>query len=268
MLKTVTSRSNPSVRQLLELAKSARERRTLGQTLLDGAHLVRAAMDAGIPLKQLVVSESGQRQGEIAALLRQCHEVPALCLPDALFRSISPVDTPSGLLAVIDIPSPREPRAGEAPLIVLDRIQDGGNLGTILRTAAAAGIEHALLSEGCAQAWAPRVLRAGMGGHFHLHIHEQLTPAQIVLLLKNYRGKVIATELAAQARPLYALDLRGPTVWLFGAEGQGLSDEMRAIATIHAIIPMQPAIESLNVAAAAAICLFEQRRQRLPEGNF
>lgn len=260
-MKAISSRDNPLVKHLHALAHNARDRRKSGETLVDGAHLVAAAQAAGWPLKQLVVSDSGHERGEIRRLIEATPaSVPVIRMPDAVFAHVSPVDTPSGLLAVADLPATPAAPAADASMIVLDGVQDPGNLGTILRTAAAAGIGDALLTAGCAQAWSPRTLRAGMGAHFLVRIHEQ---ADVAAMLADYPGQILATGLEAGARSLYALDLRGPVTWLFGAEGQGLSAAIRALASGIVTIPMAAAIESLNVGAAAAICLFEQHRQRL-----
>ena len=173
-MELIRSRDNPRLKLLHGLAHSARDRRKSGQTLLDGAHLITAALAARWPLQMLVVSESGMASAEIAGLLTRIPEtVERVLLPDALFAHVSPVDSPSGVLARIGWPLSRSPVQPFADsVIVLDRVQDPGNLGTILRTAAAAGVGDALLTEGCAQAWSPRVLRAGMGAHFALRIHE------------------------------------------------------------------------------------------------
>ncbi|MCK0512759.1 TrmH family RNA methyltransferase [Aromatoleum buckelii] len=258
-MKTITSRDNPAVKRLHALARSARERRSEGRTLLDGAHLVRAALDAGWALRELVASDQGLGRAEIADLLDRCAGVPAIHLTDALFAHVSPVDTPSGLLAIIDLPAPPSTQVFTESLLVLDGVQDAGNLGTILRTAAAAGVRDVLLTPGCAQAWSPRVLRAGMGGHFCLRLHEH---ADVAELLQGYPGQILATGLGAEACGLYEMDLRGAVAWLFGAEGRGLSMAVAALATDTVVIPMPGAVESLNVAAAAAVCLFEQVRQR------
>lgn len=260
-MELIRSRDNARVKQLHGLAHSARERRKSGLTLLDGAHLIAAALAANWPLQLLVVSESGAASAEIADLLAAAPaELVRIVLPDALFAHVSPVDTPSGVLARIEWPlsRPTLPVFADS-VIVLDRVQDPGNLGTILRTAAAAGVRDALLTEGCAQAWSPRVLRAGMGAHFALHIHEQV---DALSLLAAFPGPRLATALGEGAQALYDFDLRGPVAWMFGAEGQGLSAALLAAADGRVIIPMPGAIESLNVGAAAAICLFEQVRQR------
>jgi len=257
----LTSRDNPRLRLLASLASMPRERRRLAQTLLDGPHLLGCALDAGIALLDVCVSESGCENPEILALLARLPAgEPPICVPDALFSHLSPVDTPTGILARIALPQPDAPQVVEREtLIVLDAIQDPGNLGSILRTAAAAGIQLAWLTFGCAQAWSPRALRAGMGAHFRLRIHERV---DVLAGLAAYQGKVVAAGTGERSRNLFDTDLRGPVAWLFGAEGQGVSSALLARADEILCIPMMEGIESLNVGAAAAVCLFEQMRQR------
>lgn len=258
-MKPVTSRDNPLVKRLRALGGSGRDRRDLGQTLLDGPHLVKAALDHGVPLLDVVVAEGAVTGGEVAALVERCVGPRMWRVPDALFAQLSPVDSPSGILAVMTLPaaSPRPEFSGS--LVVLDQVQDSGNLGTILRSAAGAGIPSVLLTAGCAQAWSPKVLRAGMGAHFKLDIVEQADPAGA---LASYPGTILATGLGTASRLLFETDLRGPVAWLFGSEGQGLSPAVARLASTCIRIPLAPGVESLNVAAAAAVCLFEQVRQR------
>lgn len=262
-MKLITSRDNPLVRHLHALATSPRDRRKTGETLLDGAHLIAAALDAQWPLKSLIVSQDALERAEIAALLaRASSALPRITLPGALFSQVSPVDTPSGILALIDVPRSAGPsKVLTDTVVVLDGVQDPGNLGTILRTAAAAGVADVLLTEGCAQAWSPKALRAGMGAHFALRVREQ---ADALTLLEGFPGPKLATALGPKARSLYDTELDRPVAWMFGAEGQGLSRPLLETADGLVIIPMAAGIESLNVGAAAAICLFEQRRQRSP----
>lgn len=255
-LRIITSRDNPFVKHLRSLGHSAKARREAGETVLDGPHLVDAALSAGAHLSAVVVAEGARARGEIPGLLDRWTG-PATVLPDGLFAWVSPVETPSGILAIASLPSGSPPGGGDR--VVLDRIQDAGNVGTILRTAAAAGVQTAVLTAGCAQAWSPKGLRAGMGAHFRLDIHE-LAEGEDVLV--GFSGTVLATGMAADARGLYGWDLRGPVAWLLGSEGQGLAPELGARADGRVVIPMAVGIESLNVAAAAAVCLFEQVRQR------
>jgi len=255
--KTVTSRDNPVFKALRLLAKDSREQARQRRTIIDGLHLVAEyRKKIGAP-EQLVVSESGERDAEIQSLLAAHRDVEILCLRDALFGEISGVATPVGLLAVIAIPAaPASPVAGSC--VVLEAIQDAGNVGTILRTAAAAGVRDVVAGPGCAGVWTPRVLRAAQGAHFSLAIRPG---DDLPAFVAGYAGLSVAT-LAAGGTSLYDLDLAGPVAWIFGNEGAGVSPQLAAAASVGATIPMATESESLNVAAAAAVCLFEAVRQR------
>jgi len=261
-LKRISSRDNAFFKQLRLLAHSSRERRKASRTLIDGVHLIQAARAAGQPIETVIVSDSGLAAAEVIALLQLCESegVSAICLTDVLFAQLSPVDTPSGVLGVIPFPAPASSATFAGSLLVLEDIQDPGNLGTILRTAAAVGIEDVLLSGACAQVWHPRVLRAGMGGHFCLRLHEGL---DVVRLLTAYTGRVLATVPGQHCRSLYAIEFDDqPVAWLFGGEGNGLSPELQTLAHEFVRIPMPGQVESLNVGTAVAVCLFEQLRQQ------
>ncbi len=206
----------------------------------------------------LVASESGMRNSEVASLFEQCRADRRCIFSDRVFERVSPVESPVGLLAIIAIPTPASPKKAWTDGVLLDAIQDAGNVGSILRITAAAGIPCVATARGSADLWSPKVLRAAMGAHFSLdlHPHDELTEIATVAA-----GTVIVGSGDAN-QSLYDVDLRGPVVWTFGAEGQGVSAAMRALATMEVRIPMAPGSESLNVAASAAICLFEQVRQR------
>lgn len=263
-VRHIASRDNPHFKALKKLCQSGRERRKTGRVLLDGMHLIEAyAVQFGPPM-EIVVSESGSRRAEIAAYLaerpqgeRDEHGVRTL-LADGLFNELATVDTPSGIMAVVAQPKPAHGLDQTADAVLLDGVQDPGNVGSILRSAAAAGIRQVLLSGDCAHAWAPKTLRAAMGAHFLLDIHESV---DLPGFLGGYRGQGAITALDA-TRSLYAANLRGKIAWVFGSEGQGVRPAVAAAAALRVRIPMPGATESLNVAAAAAICLFETLRQR------
>ena len=252
----IQSRDNAFFKQLKKLAESGRERRKQGLTLLDGAHLVRAYEAAIGPVERLVVAETALKSPEIAALT--AGRAPTL-LNDALMRELGLVDTPSGVLALIPL-SPTAPTVDlAADAVLLDGVQDPGNVGTLLRTAAAAGVRQVWLSPGCAAAWSPKVLRAGQGAHFVLDIVED---ADLMRCVAEYRGQVAVTCLDG-ATSLYDAVWQGALAWVFGAEGLGVSPALIAAADHRIKIPMPGAVESLNVGAAAAVCLFEALRRRL-----
>jgi RNA methyltransferase, TrmH family len=257
-VKRITSADNPQYRMLLKLAQSSRERRKAGLSLLDGIHLIDAYRQGfGAPV-EVAVSETALAHAEIVALLERLRPLQPLLLSDGLFASLSTVSTPTGIVASI-----RTPRAVALPetldsCVLLEDIQDPGNLGSILRSAAGAGIHHVCLSKSSVHSWSPRVLRAGMGAHFMLDIHEQ---CDLVEIARGFPGKVVVTVINA-GKMLYDVDLSQTVAMVFGNEGAGVSAELGALAHETVAIPMPGKIESLNVAAAAAICLFERVRQR------
>lgn len=261
-MKVITSRDNPRLKALRALAADARRQRDEGRTLLDGPHLLKAFTAAGGMPDLLLVSESGYGRPEIAAILSALPEVETLLLRDSLFREISGISSPVGLLAQIPVP-PESPLPLLESCVLLDGVQDAGNVGTILRTAAAAGIHDVALGPGCAGAWTPRVLRAGQGAHFGLSIREH---ANLAAIVDAFPGKVAAT-VAHEGHSLYAVDLTGNVAWMFGSEGAGLSEDLLARAGLRVCIPMALGCESLNVAAAAAVCLFEMVRQKAVRGG-
>ena len=252
----ITSASNPRYRALVKLRQSSRERRKAGQSLLDGTHLVAAYLQHVGKPAEVIVSSDGAENAEVAALIARCGIEP-LVLSAGLFRDLSTVATPTGVMALVATPCPLALPADPGPCVVLEDIQDPGNLGSILRSTAAAGLEEVYLSEHAVQAWSPRVLRAGMGAHFALRIYERV---DLQALLRRYSGTVFAAAKDG-ALPVYAADLRGRVAFVLGNEGAGLSDGLKGLAQGTIAIPMPGAVESLNVAAAAAVCLFERVRQ-------
>lgn len=256
-MKLIASRDNPSFKDLRDLARDARRQRAESRSLIEGPHLVAACLEHGHGLDLVVVAESAATHPEVVHLLARMAGVPMLCLRDALFREVSELASPVGILA--RIPTPAAPAAlPDGDCLLLDAVQDAGNVGTLLRTAAAAGVRDVLLGDGCAGAWTPRVLRAAQGAHFGLHLRERV---DLVAFLRNYGGMSVAA-VAHAGHSLYKLDLARPTAWLFGNEGGGIAPELVAAAGQRATIPLASGSESLNVAAAAAVCLFEMRRQR------
>ena len=256
-VKQISSAANPRFRALRKLAQSSQERRKTGLSVLDGVHLAAAYHGhVGLP-RSIAVSRSGLANPEIRALLEEMGEVEVVALPDALFLEISSVTTPTGIVAVIETPRPQAaPRRMEF-CVMLEDLQDPGNLGSILRSCAAAGAGHVLLSKGSVHAWSPRVVRAAMGAHFMVSIHEGV---DLVAAARDFTGTLVATAPRAD-KSLFDADLKGRIGFMFGNEGAGLTAALLAAARSVVSIPMPGAAESLNVAAAAAVCLFERVRQ-------
>lgn len=207
--------------------------------------------------QHILLNATALQDKEITALLKRLKDVPLTQLDDKLFAALSELKTPTGILALIDLPQPEVVIAPSGFALLLEDIQDPGNLGSMLRSAAAAGCDAVFLSSGCADAWSPKVLRAAMGGHFGVRIYERQDLSGVA---KAFPGALLAASLQA-THSLYDCDLRGDVAFLIGNEGTGLSGELLNLATQKITIPMPGKVESLNAAAATAICLFEMVRQ-------
>ncbi len=249
---SIESSQNAFFKTLKHLADSVQRRREKGQTLLDGEHLIEAYLAGGsCPIHLLVTDNQALMHWQT-----RCPQVPISVLTPQLLSALSPVKTPSGVMALIAIPTGIHLPAPHFS-VLLEHIQDPGNLGAMLRSAAAAGVNTVYLSEGCADVWSPKVLRGGMGAHFSLHLVER---ADLAVIAAEFSGTVYSTALNAH-HSLYECNLTGHVAFAFGNEGAGLSSDLRA-ATHQAVrIPMPGRMESLNAAAALAICLFERVRQ-------
>lgn len=240
--------------------EDGRKVRRQQRALLEGVHLITAYRDKlGVP-SCLVVSEQGSAQPEIQMLLNSLPGVEVWLLRDALFKILSEMTTPVGILALVEIPVDQASCGQNRSCVLLDGVQDAGNVGSILRTAAAAGIKDVFLGVGCAGVWTPRVLRAAQGAHFDLQLHEQ---ADLTATLKEFVGlSVAATAHGEEGLFDRPLTLDAPVAWLLGSEGRGIHPALEALVGRRVTIPLVAGSESLNVAAAAAICLFEEVRQR------
>jgi TrmH family RNA methyltransferase len=252
----ISSRDNPIFKRLKKLAESARARREARMTLLDGEHLLAAYLDSGSQPHTLVRAASFAAD-RLAPLAARCREAKPIVMPDALFAELVPVVTPTGVLVEAAWLNPPLP-AGTPLVIVLEDIQDPGNLGAMLRSGAAAGATLAVLSKGCHDPWSPKALRGGQGAQFVLPLR---TGEEVAAWLTSFAGQSVALTLAEDS-DFYALDLAGPTALVVGNEGAGLSEAVCEAASVRAQIPMTGRVESLNVSAALAVAVFEAMRQR------
>jgi RNA methyltransferase, TrmH family len=258
----IRSSDNPVYRRLKRLADSSRIARSERRTLAEGLHLIEAAAAADHDIFTLLLraTDASPAARGLAGRVAAERGVAVVELAAALYDAISPVQHGAGVLAEIAFAPAPLPAAITDDAIFLDAVQDPGNVGALLRTAAAAGVRHALLGAGCAYAGSPRVMRAAMGAHFALAVHADLTADSV---RAAFRGTIVLAD-AADGDSVFSADWgRAPTLWIFGGEGQGVSAAAAAIADRRVRIPLAAGVESLNVAAAAAVCLFEQRRRRL-----
>jgi TrmH family RNA methyltransferase len=261
----ISSTDNPIYRRLKQLVTSARACRQAQRTLIEGVHLLQAALDARVPIRTLVMR--GEEQSVEALELVRAAEAKSKAklveLAPSLYDKISPVEHGVGILAEIEFEMPPWPKQFVEDAIYLDNVQDPGNVGTLLRTAAAAGVRHAIAGPGCAFLWSPKVMRAAMGAHFVLDLHEQVPPRTLQVA---FGGEILAAD-ATGDEDLFKAEWGGDqTLWMFGAEGQGFSQDTLSIAKRRLQIPVDSRVDSLNVATAAAVCLFEQKRRRANRG--
>lgn len=259
-MKQVTSHKNPLFKELKQLAFSSSARRKASKTLLDGVHITQMYLEQfGMPLV-CAFTAAAREHTETGKIIQHCWDSGVECveLSETVYRELSPVEHGVGLLFVIKTPFRTIRERLETSALLLDGVQDPGNMGTMLRTAAAVGVKKIFCSADTVAVWSPKVLRAGQGAHFVLDIYENANLAQVIGLSDI---PVIATNPHA-AKTLYETDLDSEVAWLFGSEGRGVSEELLQKVALQVAIPHTGDIESLNVAMAAAVCLFEQQRQQ------
>lgn len=254
--RRVTSRDNPLLVRLRKLARSPGAYRGLGQVWVEGDHLCRAAVARGVPVALAVGTDAAWADAALAALM--AHAADGVVLPAPLMAGCSALESPAPMGFVLDLPATAGLRAGVAS-VVLDGVQDAGNVGSVLRSASALGAVQVLALKGTAALWSPKVVRAGMGAHFALHLVEGLAEADLDAL----RVPLVATSSHAPSA-LPDAPLPRPCAWVFGHEGQGVSGPVLSRCETTVRIPQPGGEESLNVAAAAAICLYESVRRAAP----
>jgi len=257
----ISSPQNPRFREAVRLVESARERRKSGRCVLEGEHLIDVYVDRVGPPETLIVVEDALARPALANLAERVAQSDVLIVSARMFAGVAVLPPDIGALAVVRTPPPDIPPAARFCLLLED-IQDPGNVGTILRTAAAAGVAQVWLSKGSAFAWSPKALRAAQGAHFLTTIVEGV---DLVGWSAGFRagGGRVAALVAHRGDDLYATKLEWPLALAVGNEGNGLSDALSAGADYRVTIPMSAGSESLNAAAAAAVVLFEcVRRER------
>ncbi|UUX97044.1 TrmH family RNA methyltransferase [Aquabacterium sp. J223] len=251
----IRSRDNPLVVALKKLAQDSAGYRRQQAVWLEGDHLLAAALQRGVEPDTAVITESAwEQRPDLRALARRCGRV--VRLPEALMAAISGLPSPPPIGARLALPAAVRIDPAAAT-VVLDRLQDAGNVGSILRSAAAFGVGQVLALKGTAALWSPKVLRAGMGAHFGLRLVEGLSVDDLAAL----QVPLVATSSHAGAA-LGSVPLPRPCAWVLGHEGQGVQPGVTARCALTLRIPQPGGEESLNVAAAAAVCLYESSLSR------
>lgn len=246
----ISSRDNALLKDLRRLSQDNTAYRKQGRFWVEGDHLCRAALARGVQPAVGVFSESFW---PLAPAEWAQAAIKTVVIPDAFFADISGLESPASMGFVIDLPVATALQSGVAS-VILDRVQDAGNVGSILRSASAFGFKQIIALKGSAALWSPKVLRAGMGAHWGLHLMEGVELAGLaslalpIIVTSSHRGAFLHQALLNHELPK-------PCIWALGHEGQGVSAELEALASLHVRIAQPGGEESLNVAAAAAICL-------------
>jgi RNA methyltransferase, TrmH family len=258
----ITSVHNPKVQEVRQLLTQAKARREQAAFVVEGVRLAEEALHGGwlarLVLFTAALDERGKKvvQG-FASLGRPVEEVS-----EAVMKSVSETTTPQGILVVLE----QKQLPYSMPLnfvLVLDGLRDPGNLGTILRTSAAAGVQLVMLAPGCVDAWSPKVVRSGMGAHFRLAIQDLVWESITRTLKHPGNGMKVYLAKSASGVPYFQADFRSPLALIIGGEATGAGIEAAALTDEQVHIPMPGQSESLNAAVASGILLFEVNRQRL-----
>jgi RNA methyltransferase, TrmH family len=256
-LKTISSRDNPLVKRFAALSRSAPARKRDGMCLLEGEHLAQSYVERAGTLEIMAVRDVngiGTLTASQAALAARSRET--VLVAPALFDSLSTLVSPTGVLAIAAVPAaPLVARAGF--VLALDAVQDPGNVGTLIRTAAAAGVLQVWLSPGCAFAWSVKTLRAAQGAHFHTQVLEDV---DLPAALSDFAGDTWATLPrdvgGVKTISLFDAAFTANNALVLSNEGHGLSSEVLPTIRGGLRIPMAAGVESLNVATAGAIVLY------------
>ncbi len=253
----ITSTTNQRVQWVRTLQGKRRTRKREGLFIIEGTRLANEAVSSRSPAKLVLYTDAVKQDDqhlieELINLGAEAEEVS-----ERVMKACSDTESPQGILAVLPIPSIPPPDNLSLALVV-DRISDPGNLGTILRTAQAVGVDAVFLNPGTVDPFNPKVVRGAMGAHFHLPIIQE-QPSEIEKHLRETDVWVAEVDLGP---PYYDVDWNKPSAIVIGSEAHGLSDEFRSIAKGSTHIPMQDSTESLNASVAAAVILFEIARMR------
>lgn len=255
----ITSNQNSKIKLIRSLQGRAKERRETSAFLAEGIRLVEEAQSANWPFRFILFDEILNERGSLLVSKLKSQDVECEMVSSSVMKALSETETPQGILAVLNELPLSIPKSLNF-ILIPDQIRDPGNLGTLLRTAAAAGIQAVLLPPETADALAPKVVRSGMGAHFHLPIHS-MTWEEINQVIKSSNLQVFLADMDGQS--CWETDLRQPLALVIGGEADGASQSAHVLANQKISIPMSGYIESLNAGVAGSILMFESARQRV-----
>ena len=254
----ITSSQNSKIKLIRALQGRAKERRDAGAFLAEGVRLVEEAVNSNWGFRFAVYDETLNERGRLQVAGLKLRGVDVEEVSTTVMKSLSETESPQGILAVLNeslLPIPDSPNF----ILIPDQIRDPGNLGTLLRTAAAAGVQAVLIPSETTDAFAPKVVRSGMGAHFRLPIHS-VTWDEIEKMLKVAGLNVFLADMDGQS--CWETNLHQPLALVIGGEADGASEHAREMANQKISIPMNGNIESLNAGVAGSVLMFEVIRQR------
>lgn len=265
-MEKISSARNATFKMLLKLAKRRDYRREKGLIIFDGVKIVKDYLINGGRPKMLIFNESKLDKIDLPPINLEVRQV---VLPTSLFNRISQVEESSGLVCVTKLPELScdiiSPKSNLGTVLLLEQVQDPGNLGTIFRSCLAFDVSTIFLSSGSVDVWSPKVIRSSAGANFALNVYSDVSLGEIMNKLNNIGYQILATSPSAQ-KSIQSIDFAEKKIaWLFGNEGRGLSDDLMNQADGKVLIPQSSQLESLNLATSVAICLYEQSRHKIPD---
>lgn len=253
----ITSTSNPKIKTIRHLQNRGKARQEENSYVIEGIRLVEEALQQGLHPDLLIYTDTLDKRGKQLLKAFRNMNVQIDRVSDQVFQAASDTETPQGILAVLPIPSHSDQNPTDF-LVIADQIRDPGNLGTILRSALAAGVDRVLLPPGTVDPYSPKVVRSGMGAHFQLIIQEMDWDQ----IRETTQGKQVLCADMNRGIPIWDADLTLPTAVIIGSEAHGPGNQARTLTDSWIQIPMPGGAESLNAAVAAGVILFEVVRQR------
>jgi len=259
----ITSNQNPKVKLVRALLGRTKERREAGAFVVEGVRLLEEAVKSGWKIQFVLFDDSLNERGKSQVEGLRSKGVEVEEVSPSVMKSISETDAPQGVVAVVqftNLPFPESPNF----ILIPDQIRDPGNLGTLLRSAAATGVQAVLIPPETTDAFAPKVVRAGMGAHFRVPIR-MMSWGEIEQVIKLEGLKVFVADMDGQS--CWETNLREPVALIIGSEADGVSESARGVADGSISIPMTGEVESLNAGVAGSVLLFEAVRQRKAGGT-
>ncbi len=260
VMEVISSRHNPTYKKLLRLASDGKERLSAGVVLFDGISIVKDFISRGHSPEAVIFDKDRLSDPDVLAVAEMSKDLRQVVLASDLFKRITNVKTSPGIVCLAKINRLDHKQLSQYScsklVVALERVQDPGNLGTILRSCAAFGVSDVLLSNGSVDVWSPKAIRASMGACFSLNVYQNISLSDFLPKLAGEGYQILATTPSAK-KSIKEVDLGQKTVWLFGNEGSGLSDDALRLATQEVKINQSDAVESLNLSMAVMICLYE-----------